>query len=150
MKLPDNLQFKGNKGNPLAQAEDWLNVKCPCGKGVDCKRETDTMDTFVDSSWYYLRYTDPKNSDQAFTKEAVDKWMNVDYYIGGVEHAVLHLLYARYIQKFLHSQGYVQDREPFKKLLTQGMVHGETFKHPDTDRYYKPDEIKRLDESMSQ
>jgi leucyl-tRNA synthetase len=144
VKLPDNLQFQGNKGNPLAQAEDWVNVKCPCGKGVDCKRETDTMDTFVDSSWYYLRYTDPHNSEQLFSKESVDKWMNVDYYIGGIEHAVLHLLYARYIQKFLYSQGYVKDKEPFKKLLTQGMVHGETFKHPETDRYYKPHEIEKL------
>ncbi len=142
--LPEGIDFKSLKGNPLATAQDWLNVKCPCGKGVDCKRETDTMDTFVDSSWYFLRFTDARNQEKAFDPEVTRKWMNVDYYIGGIEHAVLHLLYSRYIHKFLRSLGYVHDKEPFKKLLTQGMVQGETFKNPETDRYYKPNEIERL------
>lgn len=80
-------------------------MKCPCGKGVDCKRETDTMDTFVDSSWYFLRFIDCKNNTQVYDREKVKKWMNVDVYVGGIEHARMHLLYARFIQKFLHSQG---------------------------------------------
>jgi leucyl-tRNA synthetase len=144
--LPEGLMFQSMKGNPLATADNWLNVKCPCGKGVDCKRETDTMDTFVDSSWYYLRYTDAKNNERVFDPEIAKKWMNVDFYIGGIEHAVLHLLYSRFIYKFLKSQGYVLHKEPFRKLLTQGMVQGETFKDPETDRYYKPDEIQRLED----
>jgi len=144
VRLPEGIDFKSLKGNPLASAQDWLNVKCPCGKGVSCRRETDTMDTFVDSSWYFLRYTDATNKNQPFDPEVAKKWMNVDFYIGGIEHAVLHLLYSRYIHKFLHSTGYVEDKEPFKRLLTQGMVQGETYKNLETDRYYKPDEIERL------
>jgi leucyl-tRNA synthetase len=138
----DINKLAGSGGtSPLARNTDWVNVKCPCGKGVDCTRDTDTMDTFVDSSWYFLRYaTNPNNRDKvAFDQESNDL-MNVDLYIGGIEHAVLHLLYARFIQKFLHKQGLVPQKEPFQKLLAQGMVQGRTYKDPVTDRYLKPDE----------
>jgi leucyl-tRNA synthetase len=140
--LSDINKLSGSGGtSPLARYSEWVNVKCPCGKGIDCKRDTDTMDTFVDSSWYFLRYgTNTQNRSQvAFDQEAND-WMNVDLYIGGIEHAVLHLLYARFIQKFLHSEGLTTHVEPFQRLLAQGMVQGKTYKDPETDRYLKPDE----------
>jgi leucyl-tRNA synthetase len=119
-----------------------IETLCPCGKGVTCKRETDTMDTFVDSSWYFLRYTDPKNSSKIFDSTLANKWMNVDVYIGGIEHAVLHLLYARFIHKFLHSLCLVTEKEPFKKLITQGIVQGRTFKNK-AGKYFKIDEIEQ-------
>lgn len=115
---------------------------CPCGKNITCKREMDTMDTFVDSSWYFLRYCDPKNDKEIFDKKKVNEWMNVDVYIGGIEHAVLHLLYARFFHKFLNSLGLVESKEPFKKLLTQGIVQGKTFKNLTTNKYYKLDELE--------
>ena len=130
----------------MAKAEDWINVKCPCGKGVDCKRDTDTMDTFVDSSWYFHRYTDARNDKEAFNVEKSNKEMNVDIYIGGIEHAILHLLYSRFIHKFLHREGLMKDKEPFETLLTQGMVQGETFKDIETNKYYKPDEMMRTED----
>ena len=118
--LPENVEFTG-MGNPLAQVEEFVNTTCPkCGKPA--KRETDTMDTFFDSSWYFLRYCDPKNENIPFEKEKADYWMPVDLYIGGIEHAVLHLLYARFFTKFLENIGMVSVVEPFEKLLTQGMV----------------------------
>jgi leucyl-tRNA synthetase len=118
--LPENVEFTG-MGNPLSQVEDFVNTTCPkCGKPA--KRETDTMDTFFDSSWYFLRYCDPKNDKFPFSKEKTDYWMPVDLYIGGIEHAVLHLLYSRFFTKFLHQEGLVSVKEPFSKLLTQGMV----------------------------
>ena len=96
---------------------------CPvCGKPA--KRELDTMDTFLDSSWYFLRYCDARNTEEAFSKEKVDYWMNVDQYIGGVEHAILHLMYARFFQMALYDLGYVCEPEPFKKLVNQGMIQG--------------------------
>lgn len=121
VKLPTDVKFTGVGKSPLTESESFLNAKCPkCGKMG--RRETDTMDTFVCSSWYYLRYTDPKNAEEAFSKDAANYWMGVDQYIGGVEHAILHLLYARFFTKVLHDLGYVDVDEPFDNLLTQGMV----------------------------
>lgn len=118
--LPKNVSITGH-GNPLETVEDFVNTTCPKCKGP-AKRETDTMDTFFDSSWYFLRYCDPKNEKEVFQKEKVEFWMPVDFYIGGIEHAVLHLLYARFFQKFLYDLGLVKDKEPFLRLITQGMV----------------------------
>ncbi len=119
--LPENVKFTGQGKSPLSECPEFVNTTCPkCG--APAKRETDTMDTFVCSSWYFLRYTDPHNADMPFDKEKADYWMNVDQYIGGVEHAILHLLYARFFTKALHDFGYVGCDEPFANLLTQGMV----------------------------
>lgn len=119
--LPTDVKFTGAGESPLKGSKSFINAKCPkCGKMG--RRETDTMDTFVCSSWYFLRYCDPCNDKEPFSKEAVDYWMPVDQYIGGVEHAILHLLYARFFTKVLHDLGYVSVDEPFTNLLTQGMV----------------------------
>ena len=119
--LPDDVEFKPDALSPLSSAEDFVNTKCPKCK-ADAKRETDTMDTFVDSSWYYLRYLSPKDEDRAFDKKLVNSWLPVDQYIGGVEHAILHLLYSRFITKVLNDLGYVGFKEPFGALFTQGMI----------------------------
>jgi len=118
--LPMDVEF--DKGiNPLQTSEDFVSTTCPtCGGKA--KRETDTMDTFIDSSWYYLRYTDNQNEHIPFSSEKVNKWMEVDEYVGGIEHAILHLLYSRFFTKVLHDEGMVKTKEPFKKLLAQGMV----------------------------
>jgi len=119
--LPELEDYTPKGKSPLAAAEDWVSVKCPaCGK--DAKRETDTMDTFVDSSWYYLRYCDAGNDQAPWDKDVVDSWMPVSQYIGGVEHAILHLLYARFWTKAVHDMGLVSFDEPFGKLFTQGMI----------------------------
>ncbi|ABP67404.1 leucyl-tRNA synthetase [Caldicellulosiruptor saccharolyticus DSM 8903] len=119
--LPYNVEFKPTGQSPLAYCEEFVNTTCPkCGKPA--RRETDTMDTFICSSWYYFRYTDPKNSEKPFEKSLVDYWLPVDQYIGGVEHAILHLLYSRFFTKVLYDLGYISFEEPFKNLLTQGMV----------------------------
>lgn len=121
VKLPTDVKFKNNGQSPLLNCEEFLYTTCPkCGKRA--KRETDTMDTFVDSSWYFLRYCDPHNDKQPFDKEKTDYWMQVDLYIGGVEHAILHLLYTRFFIKVLHDFGLVSNDEPIENLLTQGMV----------------------------
>ncbi len=118
--LPDDVEITG-EGNPLDSHPTWKKCQCPkCGK--DATRETDTMDTFVQSSWYFLRYTSQNRRDVAFDKEDVDYWMNVDQYVGGIEHAILHLLYARFFTKALRDMGYISVDEPFANLLTQGMV----------------------------
>ena len=121
VRLPDDVSFDSGALSPLATSEAFVNCKCPkCG--ADAKRETDTMDTFICSSWYYLRYTDPKNDKAPFAKDKVNYWAPVDQYIGGIEHAILHLLYSRFFTKVLHDAGLVDFDEPFSNLLTQGMV----------------------------
>lgn len=118
--LPEDVVFDG-KRNPLTTSESFVHTNCPqCGEKA--RRETDTMDTFVDSSWYYLRFTDAKNGELPFSPEHANSWMQVDEYIGGIEHAVLHLLYARFFTKVLYDAGMVDVVEPFDSLLTQGMV----------------------------
>ncbi|WP_419777439.1 leucine--tRNA ligase [Malaciobacter marinus] len=120
--LPDDVEITG-KGNPLDTHESWKKCVCPkCGK--EATRETDTLDTFVQSSWYFLRYATnhKKWQKEGISKKDADYWMNVDQYIGGIEHAILHLLYARFFTKVLNDLGYINSREPFKQLLTQGMV----------------------------
>ena len=120
--LPEDVVIDG-EGNPLDKHPTWKTCKCPqCGK--QALRESDTMDTFIQSSWYFLRYTTPRElwEKQAFDKASLEYWLNVDEYIGGIEHAILHLLYARFFTKVLRDLGYVHINEPFKNLLTQGMV----------------------------
>ena len=119
--LPEDVSFRQGALSPLSSSESFLHCKCPkCG--ADATRETDTMDTFICSSWYYLRYTDPHNDTMPFAKDKVNYWAPVDQYIGGIEHAILHLLYSRFFTKVLHDAGLVDFDEPFKNLLTQGMV----------------------------
>lgn len=120
--LPTDVEFTGKGESPLTTSKTFAECKCPrCGKKA--RREMDTMDTFLDSSWYFLRYCDNKNDKQVFDKKKVDYWMNVDQYIGGVEHAILHLMYARFFQMALYDLGLVKNEEPFENLLTQGMVN---------------------------
>lgn len=119
--LPTDVEFTGKGESPIASSKSFVDTVCPCC-GKPAKREIDTMDTFLDSSWYFLRYTDAHNEELPFAKDKADYWMNVDQYIGGVEHAILHLMYARFFQMFLHDIGMSNVEEPFKNLLTQGMV----------------------------
>ncbi|MBR3330840.1 MAG: leucine--tRNA ligase [Mogibacterium sp.] len=119
--LPTDVEFTGKGESPITTSKTFVDTVCPCC-GRPAKREVDTMDTFVDSSWYFLRYCDPHNDKAPFSREKADYWMNVDQYIGGVEHAILHLMYARFFQMFLHDIGLCKEEEPFKNLLTQGMV----------------------------
>jgi leucyl-tRNA synthetase len=119
--LPTDVEFTGKGDSPLTTSKTFR--KCTCPKcGGEAEREIDTMDTFLDSSWYFLRYCDAKNENEPFSKEKADYWMNVDQYIGGVEHAILHLMYARFFQMVLHDLGLCDAEEPFENLLTQGMV----------------------------
>lgn len=142
--LPDSF-FAGRRGNPLEEDETWKKTTCPkCGSAAE--RETDTMDTFMDSSWYFFRFLDPKNPDMLVDPVKANSGMPVDLYVGGVEHAILHLLYARFISKFLATtptwpKGYLAHGEPFTRLITQGMVHGETFTDPENGRFLRPDEV---------
>ncbi|MBQ4650436.1 MAG: leucine--tRNA ligase, partial [Firmicutes bacterium] len=120
--LPTDVEFTGKGESPLTTSATFGKTTCPvCG--APARREMDTMDTFLDSSWYFLRYTDPKNSEAAWDPKKANYWMNVDQYIGGVEHAILHLMYARFFNMFFYDLGLVKTEEPFKNLLTQGMVN---------------------------
>jgi leucyl-tRNA synthetase len=120
--LPEVEDYAPKGRSPLAAAEDWVHVSCPSCGGPG-RRETDTMDTFVDSSWYYMRYADPHNATAPFQRDIVDTWLPVDQYIGGVEHAILHLMYARFFTKALYDLGHLGFTEPFANLFTQGMIH---------------------------
>ncbi len=143
VKLPDDVSFD-KPGNPLDRHDGFRNVKCSqCGS--DARRETDTMDTFVDSSWYYARFTAPRESEPTDPKMA-DKWLPVDQYIGGIEHAILHLLYARFFARAMCETGHLSVREPFKGLFTQGMVVHETYKG--ADGYIVPADV-RIEETDS-
>ena len=142
VKLPTDIEFNG-KGNPLETSEEFKNVTLPNGKKG--RRETDTMDTFVDSSWYYLRYLDSHNTEKPFEKENADSWTPVDQYIGGIEHAVMHLLYARFFHKALRDMGLVETNEPFKRLLTQGMVLGPSYYSQNERKFYFPKDVEIKD-----
>ena len=141
VELPTGIDLNGAGGSPLARVDDWLNVSCPkCGKPA--RRETDTMDTFMCSSWYYLRFADPHNQDLPFNASAVNRWLPVQQYVGGIEHAILHLLYARFFTKALNDRDLLKTKEPFERLLTQGMVQGTTYRNPRTGRYVSPAAVK--------
>ncbi len=145
VKLPEQVEFSGRGPSPLAKMGDWVDVPCPkCGKPA--KRETDTMDTFIDSSWYFLRYTDANNEGESFNLESVNDWMGVDQYVGGIEHAILHLLYSRFFTKVVRDRGLVNCDEPFNRLLTQGMVQGLTYKNPETDKFVLAENVESLEE----
>ena len=138
--LPEDVEFSGRGASPLAKLDRWTNVPCPsCGE--EAKRETDTMDTFIDSSWYYLRYCDAKNENQVFDPQKANDWMAVDQYVGGIEHAILHLLYSRFFTKVLRDRHLINCGEPFTRLLTQGMVQGLTYKNPKTGKYIPSDQV---------
>ncbi|KAL2162759.1 hypothetical protein VTH06DRAFT_6595 [Thermothelomyces fergusii] len=164
--LPEvDEHWAGRKtGNPLEALEDWVRTACPrCGGPA--RRDTDTMDTFVDSSWYYMRFADAHNEDAPFSAEKAGAMLPVDLYIGGIEHAILHLLYARFIYKFLMTSSLAppppppprsgkaeataeaadEVHEPFRRLITQGMVHGKTYVDPATGKFLRPDEVDLSD-----
>ncbi|MEW5858287.1 MAG: leucine--tRNA ligase [Cyanobacteriota bacterium] len=144
VRLPEEVEFTGRGASPLAQMEAFVNVPCPAC-GTPAKRETDTMDTFIDSSWYFLRYPDAKNEQQVFDPAKTNDWMPVDQYVGGIEHAILHLLYSRFFTKVLRDCGLLNFDEPFQRLLTQGMVQGTTYKNPATDKYIPAAQVDPAD-----
>jgi leucyl-tRNA synthetase len=142
VELPEDVEFSG-KGSPLAKLDSWVNVPCPSCH-TPAKRETDTLDTFMCSSWYFMRYPDANNAAHIFDKQKAAEWMPVDQYVGGIEHAILHLLYSRFFTKVMRDRGYLTCDEPFQRLLTQGMVQGKTYKNPRTGKYVLPVHIANL------
>ena len=142
VKLPENVEFSGKGASPLAKISDWVNVPCPCCNAA-AKRETDTMDTFLDSSWYFLRYADANNESEVFSPERVNEWLPVDQYVGGIEHAILHLLYSRFFTKVLRDRHLLNFDEPFERLLTQGMVQAITYKNAE-GQFIVPEKIADL------
>ncbi|MBV9183977.1 MAG: leucine--tRNA ligase [Acidobacteria bacterium] len=140
VELPLDVPFTGREGNPLAKDERFVNTKCPvCGGAA--KRETDTMDTFVDSSWYYARFISANDSTKIFDPSLVNRWLPVDQYIGGIEHAILHLLYARFICRTLHDMGLTNYEEPFTRLFNQGMITKEGFRTA-SGNWVSPSEVE--------
>ena len=145
IKLPDNVDLN-SKGNPLENHPTWKKTKCK-KTGESATRETDTLDTFVDSSWYFIRFCSPKLKDEPFDKKAVSYWMPVDQYIGGVEHAILHLLYSRFFMRAIKlNDDEIKIKEPFKGLFTQGMVCHETYRDS-SGNWISPDEFKNMEKS---
>ena len=141
VELPKDIKLNVKGKSPLNNLETWSNVLCP-SCGLEAKRETDTMDTFMCSSWYFLRFADPNNSEMPFSQSEINKWLPVNQYVGGIEHAILHLLYSRFITKALNKNGLHRINEPFEKLLTQGMVQGVTYLNRNTGKYIKATAIK--------
>ncbi len=143
VRLPNEIKISSNKINSLGSIQSWINTTCPkCGNLAS--RETDTMDTFMCSSWYFLRYPSSKSLTKPFEKEKINKWLPVDQYVGGVEHAILHLLYARFLTKALRDNNLFDIDEPFKRLLTQGMVQSAAYKNSITGKYISPSDIKDI------
>ena len=143
VRLPNEIKISSNKINSLGSNKSWINTTCPkCGNLAS--RETDTMDTFMCSSWYFLRYPSSKSLTKPFEKEKINKWLPVDQYVGGVEHAILHLLYARFLTKALRDNNLFDIDEPFKRLLTQGMVQSAAYKNSITGKYISPTDIKDI------
>ena len=144
VKLPENINLKV-KGNPLDSQKDWKEITID---GVKYTRETDTLDTFVCSSWYYLRFCSPKEKNYGFNKEDIDYWMPVDQYIGGVEHAILHLLYSRFFMRAINYENQnFKITEPFQSLFTQGMVCHETYKD-ENNNWLSPEEIEKVNNKL--
>ncbi|XP_053672399.1 leucine--tRNA ligase, mitochondrial [Anopheles nili] len=144
VKLPTN-----SVGVPLAQNDEWLRVACPSCQHPECRRESDTMDTFVDSSWYFLRFIDAHNTREMFDRTLAHRLMPVDLYVGGKEHAVLHLYYARFVAHYLHSKGLLPSAEPFKRLLVQGMVMGRSYRVTSNGKYISAAEVDVVDEKSN-
>ena len=143
VRLPNEIKISSNKINSLGSNQSWINTTCPkCGNLAS--RETDTMDTFMCSSWYFLRYPSSKSLTKPFEKEKINKWLPVDQYVGGVEHAILHLLYARFLTKALRDNNLFDIDEPFKRLLPQGMVQSAAYKNSITGKYISPTDIKDI------
>ncbi len=147
VELPRDLPLAGKGGNPLVKAKAWLEVNCP-SCGTPAQRETDTMDTFMCSSWYFLRYADATNAQEAFQRDEVDRWLPVNQYVGGVEHAILHLLYSRFLTRALADRNLLGFREPFQRLLTQGMVQSVTYRNPRTGKYVAPERVQDPDQPL--
>ncbi|HEY9635178.1 MAG TPA: leucine--tRNA ligase [Coleofasciculaceae cyanobacterium] len=144
VQLPEDVEFTGGRISSLSQLEGWANVPCPsCGTAA--RRETDTMDTFIDSSWYFLRFPDASNEEKVFDSSTTNDWMPVDQYVGGIEHAILHLLYSRFFTKVLRDRGLLNFDEPFQRLLTQGMVQGLTYMNPKTGKCIPSAEVDPAD-----
>ncbi|XP_055614131.1 leucine--tRNA ligase, mitochondrial-like [Uranotaenia lowii] len=147
-ELPVALPLE-SVGMPLSKNDPWRNTTCPKCNSTDAQRETDTMDTFVDSSWYFLRFVDPKNTKDLFDHELSRSLMPVDLYVGGKEHAVLHMYYARFMNYYLYSKGLVPHPEPFKRLLVQGMVMGRSFRLKGSGKYIPASEVRMVDEKKN-